>query len=609
MMQLYKNVKKLVLLLLVLILHNSQAVYSDCFDYEYNEDSNSYSVSGYLEGGRCNTLFIKRLDIPSSYKGKPVTGINPYVLYSGGGNYFRLLEHITIPSSIKNIGDLSFCGLPALKHVTIENGVINIGYGVFSRCHSLKGITIPASVTRIGIRAFSGENFESVEVEKSNEKFSTEHGVLFSKDKSVIIRFPSGRRGKYTIPNSVTRISSGAFIDGSSLASVIIPDSVTSIGNQAFADCFALVNMTIPDSVTSIGDRAFSSCVGLTSVAIPDSVNSIGVAAFGGCRRLKTINISDNNIHYLFEGGVLYNKNKTKLIAFPTAGGNYTIPAGVKSVEGGAFVGCGALNYITIGNNVDSVGEWAFQDCRNLFKATISNRVTSLGSGAFYRCRSLSEIIIGKGINRIEDSTFGWCDSLESVNISDSITTIGNSAFSYCWKLKSLTIPKSVTSIGDEAFFYCSSLTSVTIPNSVTSIGAYAFVGCQSLTSITFEGNAPNFSSNTFWGVSNTFWGVGRNAKIFTNPGATGFGETFEGLPVVILKKLKINTFSKSAAPFTLTFESKSGSTYIIEVSHDLKKWGEIGEVKGTGSSVKFTDPRLPIVPFERNYFRVKLVE
>ena len=65
------------------------------------------------------------------------TKINSYFLYTGGGNKFSKLEYITIPSSIKNIGDWSFSGLPALKNVTIENGVINIGNGVFSMCHSL----------------------------------------------------------------------------------------------------------------------------------------------------------------------------------------------------------------------------------------------------------------------------------------------------------------------------------------------------------------------------------------------------------------------------------------------------------------------------------------
>ena len=79
--------------------------------------------------------------------------------------------------------------------------------------------------------------------------------------------------------------------------------------------------------------------------------------------------------------------------------------------------------------------------------------------------------------------------------------------------------------------------------------------------------------------------------------------------PSPVPDKIQINAVSKSDSPFTISFESKSGSTYTIEVSHNLKQWSEIGEVQGTGSSVKFTDPRLPIVPFERNYFRVKLVE
>ena len=79
--------------------------------------------------------------------------------------------------------------------------------------------------------------------------------------------------------------------------------------------------------------------------------------------------------------------------------------------------------------------------------------------------------------------------------------------------------------------------------------------------------------------------------------------------PSPVPDKIQINAVSKTDSPFTISFETKSGATYVIEVSHNLKQWGELGEIQGTGSSVKFTDPRLPIVPFERNYFRVKLVE
>jgi hypothetical protein len=181
------------------------------------------------------------------------------------------------------------------------------------------------------------------------------------------------------------------------------------------------------------------------------------------------------------------------------------------------------------------------------------------------------------------------------------VTSIGDRAFWKCTNLTSVTIPDSVTRIGLWAFRRCTSLTSVTIPDSVISIYNGAFEGCTSLKRITLEGDAPKlYDAKVFSKVSD-------NAKVFINPDATGFGETFGGLPVIILKNLRINTFSKSASPFSLSFESKPGSTYKIEASHDLKKWGEIGEVQGTGSSVKFTDWREAI--FQKQYYRVKLVE
>jgi hypothetical protein len=70
---------------------------------------------------------------------------------------------------------------------------------------------------------------------------------------------------------------------------VTIPDSVTSIGIGAFLECISLTSVTIPDGVTSIGEDAFSGCGGLTRVIIPDRVTSIGERAFEECSRLSTV--------------------------------------------------------------------------------------------------------------------------------------------------------------------------------------------------------------------------------------------------------------------------------------------------------------------------------
>ena len=302
-------------------------------------------------------------------------------------------------------------------------------------------------------------------------------------------------------------------VNGDPLKYEVVGDTVT------IKDCKETASgaMAIPSiyegkPVTSIGDWAFYGCTKLTRVKIPDSVTGIGYAAFSKCGSLKSIDVGEGNTEYSSEDGVLFDKNKTVLIHFPAGkGGHYTIP--------------------------------------------------------------------------------------------DGVTSIGDHAFIKCISLTSVTIPDSVTSIGALAFRDCFGLKSVRIPDSITNIKSAAFSSCSNLKSIIFEGNAP-FSFHV-----DVFSSVPEDAKIFINPEATGFGKTFAHLPVIILKELKINTFSKIDSPFTISFESNSGLSYIIEVTHDLKQWGEIGEVQGTGSSVKFTDPRLPIVPFERNYFRVKLVE
>ena len=276
-----------------------------------------------------------------------------------------------------------------------------------------------------------------------------------------------------------------------------------------------------------------------------------------------------------------------------------TIPESVTSIGHSAFSGCSSLTSVTIPDSVTSIGDRAFQYCSNLTSVTIGNSVTSIEGWTFDYCGSLTSVRIPESVTSIGKKAFAHCSSLTSVTIGNSVTSIGDLAFYDSVSLTSVTIPDSVISIGNRAFEYCG-LTSVIFGMSVTSIGSSAFAYCNNLENITFRGNAPKRYS---------FSGVSDFAKIFVNPGATGFGETFGGLPVIILKKLRINTFSKIDSPFTISFESKSGSTYTIEVTHDLKQWSELGEVKGTGSSVKFTDPRLPFVPFERNYFRVKLVE
>ena len=472
----------------------------------------SYSSSPF-----CNDTKIKVVTIDYG-----VTSIGKYAFRS-----CKNLTSVTMPNSLTSIGENSFDACIDLTSMIIPDSVKSIGEHVFYTCTSLKNVTIGNSLNMISNFVFAGCNsLENIMVDENNLNYSSIDGVLFNKKKTELILYPVGNsRNAYSIPNSVTSIgyyafwgctnlrnikipnnveSIGdyAFYNCTSLTSVTIPNSVTSIGNDAFYGCSSLTSVTIPNSVTSIGNNAFYGCSSLTSVTIPDSVTSIGYSALSSCTSLTLIDVSKNNKKYISIDGVLFDKDKTKLIQYP-AGSNrtiYSIPNSVISIGSDAFVGCTSLTSVTIPNSVTSIGGSAFSGCTNLTSITIPDSVTSIGSYAFEDCTSLTSVTIGNSVTSIGESAFKNCTSLTSVTIPDNVTSIGNSAFSNCTSLKSVTIPDSVTSIVDYAFSSCTSLTSVTIPNSVTSIGDYAFYECTSLKSVTIPGSVTSIGDNAFYG-------------------------------------------------------------------------------------------------------------
>ena len=190
-----------------------------------------------------------------------------------------------------------FSNRSSVKTVVIPDSVTSIGRWAFGYCESLTSVTIPDSVTSIGDEAFNNcTRLTSITVKEGNPKYSSdEYGVLFNKDKTLLIQYPIGnKRTSYTIPDSVTSIGDWAFAQCTGLTSVTIGNSVTSIGEAAFWLCTSLTSVTIPNSVTSIGSSAFSMCVSLTSVTIPDSVTSIGNGAFYFCTSLTRVTIPDS---------------------------------------------------------------------------------------------------------------------------------------------------------------------------------------------------------------------------------------------------------------------------------------------------------------------------
>jgi hypothetical protein len=268
------------LLLLLLPAVVQAQSYTNNYDiWAYTSNSGTITITGYNGPGGDVT-------IPSVIDGLPVSNI--------GGDAFGCsmsvsLGNVTIPDSVTNIESWAFVA-SSITSVTIGKGVIGIGEQAF--VSDLTAITVDAL----------------------NPVYSSIEGVLYDKSKATLIRYPGGKPGDYTLPDSVSRI-----------------------GGSAFYNCQSLTSITIPASVSYIGDQAFF-----------------------GCSSLNAITVDSQNAFFSTADGVLFKKDGNLLIKFPSArGGSYAIPSGVKRIGDLAFDGDGLRN-IFIPSSVSEIGDKAF---------------------------------------------------------------------------------------------------------------------------------------------------------------------------------------------------------------------------------------------------------
>ena len=434
------------------------------------------------------------------------------------------IEEITITANVKNIESSAFYGCSALKNIKLPDSLTAIGFGVFQGCSSLKSIVLPEKLKELelytfrdctsleyvyisaGIESICDDfkaccNLKNIDVDSANESFSSVDGILFSKDMTVLVKYPSGKTAdSFTVPETVTTILDLAFVHANNLKTITFPDGIDRIESGAFCGCEKLESAYfLGDSPSYFGDLAF--CTDDNKVPSPFMIYFYDYKEFDenfeGIRavfwstptycgypstELKADDpkeemaypVENGNIYFVRSTGTVTRVDDTVTTAIiPEAIDGYA----VKYVKWGLFSGHKNIKYVSLPDTIESLDynvftnssvenvklpeklleicEGTFYGCNNLKTITIPGSVTTIGDKAFYKCESLQDITVPDSVTIIGDEAFYGCKSLSSVEFGSGIEVIGESAFEHCGALNSIAITSNLKEVGDFAFAYC----------------------------------------------------------------------------------------------------------------------------------------------------------
>lgn len=447
-----------------------------------------------------------------------ITRIGEYAFYS------MYITEVSLPDTLEEIGVSAFEGCLFVE-IMLPDSLMIIDYKAFYSCSLTGEVTIPSSVRSLATDAFGYCWWiTGFSVSPENEYFSSENGVIYKKDKSVLFVYPCGKEDEsFEVPESVTFIDSYAFFSNHYLTSVTLTDNVTSvdnfafydctsleyvdlgksvtelgwqafaycdnlselhlsenlvtIGSEAFTDCPSLSNITFPDKLQTIDSYAFNDCTSLKYITLPDSLTHIGFAVFSGCEALEYVAIMNDacvirDANAIPETAVIKGRANSTAEAFADENNREFIVITADGSFGDGLLWIldenGYLDVSGIGAMPEfgSAGDVPWYEYKNdILSVSVGYGVTSVGNYAFYQCSALEAAELADSVRTIGDFAFFDCAALVRVGTGSGsrLAAIGSNVFGGCGALEEITIPKGVGAIGANPFLRCTSLKNINV--------------------------------------------------------------------------------------------------------------------------------------------------
>lgn len=444
----------------------------------------------------------------------------------------------TLPNSITTIASNSLTHNNFLEELIITDNCNVIENSAMYGCNKLKSVTLGASVDNIdGILFTASPSIEIILVSEDNATYSSYDGILFSKDKTQLLRYPPNKQGSYTIPDGVNIVGKSAFHSSIGLTSldtgnttktistfgfhscpnlknIILRKSMVTLERMAFYKCDSLNSVVIEEGLLSIGHTAFEYCSSLKEITIPASVLNVSDYAFYNSTCLENIYVNDDNENYCDLDGVLYSKDKTALVCFPAGKQekDYKLNENTLSINNGAFAFNDYIEQVTLPSNLNYLGKHCFNDCSSLTQINFPSSLNTIENYAFYHCEKLESISLGKNIKIIDYSAFGSCTSLKTLLWDNSECYVYTYAFLNCPNLNDVYITNMnnwlnttfedfySNPLNNEANLYVNNklLTVLDLSDYPYDISNYCFTGCKSLNKIITTSENEEIGINAF---------------------------------------------------------------------------------------------------------------
>ncbi len=331
---------------------------------------------------------IVRIEIPNG-----ITTLSTYLTKC------TKLYEVVVPEGVEAIVKQFLNGNTTVTKVTLPSTIKSIGEQSFYKIGAVEQFVIPEGCTSIGRIAFKYSEIKSVVIPSTVVDMSTEVFIECKSLTDIVCKAPI--------------ISKQMFKSCTALENLTLEGTVE-IGEQAFHSCGPVKSVNIPSTCTTINGYAFKNSK-ILSITVPSSVTTIGTEVAYGCTELKEIN------HHAQIAGTYMYRNCSAVETLEIDN--------LVTAETYSFYGLTSLKTIDLPNTLTTVGDFSFSKLGVETLVTPTSLV-NVGKSAFYSSATLKTAVVLGSV--MTDSMFASCSNLYDAVITSNLTTFSGNPFASC---------------------------------------------------------------------------------------------------------------------------------------------------------------------------------